>query len=567
MTRILRREFLKHTACGGIGLIAGAKGLSAFAKAPAPSPIITTSAGKVRGVTTSGVHTFKGIPYGASTSGRNRFMPPKAPLPWTEVRDVLNYGAWAMQPVSTTVEADEWRQSEEGQLYRGIVVLPTAVSEECLWLNVWTPGLDDGHKRPVMVWLHGGGFAGGGAQIECSDGTNLACRNDVVVVSLNHRLNIFGHLYLADLGGEKYANSGNVGMLDIVAALRWVHENIESFGGDPGNVTIFGHSGGGSKVNVLMAMPAAVGLFHKAIQMSGPGSKMVSREHATSAAQQLLSKLHIGTTELDRLQEVPAQELLRTMKAVLNDADLDDDETWRQGTCYHMFDPVVDGRSLPQNPFDPTAPASSSQVPLLLGTANEDSRIDAGLRAPLMFSLDKLDESSMSADLKGLGLKSTDAESLIRSYRSRRPGASPADLFSAIASDLEYRRDAILMAERKVALGTAPAYMYLFAWKSPAFRGKYGSAHAFCTPFVFDNVDMAPGLWGQTPDPRRYELASRVSKAWAKFARTGNPSHSSLPDWKPYAVHNRSTMVLNYSCELVADPRAEDRKEIFRIKM
>jgi para-nitrobenzyl esterase len=226
----------------------------------------------------------------------------------------------------------------------------------------------------------------------------------------------------------------------------------------------------------------------------------------------------------------------------------------------------VDGSSLPRHPFDPSAPEISARVPMLLGTASEDSRIDAGLRAPFTFSLDTLDEAGMRVNLKSMGIESAQVDHLIRTFRATRPAASPADLFSAIASELEYRSDAIVMAERKAAQGNAPAYMYLFTWESPALGGKYKSSHSFCLPFVFDNIDAAPGLWGPNPDPRRYELAAKMSQAWVAFARTGNPSHSGLPAWEPYTLHDRATMVLNYSCELVNDPRHEDRVAVQQVR-
>jgi para-nitrobenzyl esterase len=455
-----------------------------------------------------------------------------------------------------------WYSSEEGRLYQGIAVPWNRFSEDCLVLNIWTPELGASAKRPVMVWLHGGGFSSGGANIECSDGTHLSSCCDVVVVSLNHRLNIFGHLYLGDIAGDEYGDSGNVGMLDIVAALRWIRENISQFGGDPENVTIFGHSGGGSKVNVLMAMPAAAGLFHKAIQMSGPGLKMLTREQASRTASGVIERLGMRPSDLSALQTVSATKLLSAMTQVLQEADLTADGTWRNGTWFHMFDPVVDGRSLPHHPFDPPALLIARDVPMMLGTANEDSRLDPGLRASEAISLATLNDAEMRGHLVRFGFSAPEVERVIDVYRSSRPNAGTGDIFSAMASDLEYRSDAVTMAERKSALGEAGVYLYLFAWESPAFGGKYKSAHAFCMPFVFNNVDLAPGLWGQNPDPRRYELARKISRAWTTLAHSERPAAPGLPKWEPYNSLDRPTMVLNYTSELVSDPRHADRVAI-----
>jgi para-nitrobenzyl esterase len=521
------------------------------------APEVETRTGKVRGFRSGEVEIFKGIPYGAPTSGQNRFMPPRQLAPWAGVRDVVEYGNMAMQP-----PPGDWFDpaTDAGRPYDGFGRRPAApTSEDCLVLNVWSPEAVDRHRRPVMVWLHGGGFGFGSGDSGWCDGTNLVHKNDVVVVSLNHRLNIFGHLYLAEIAGPDFADSGNVGVLDIVAALEWVHDNIAAFGGDPGNVTIFGESGGGSKVNVLMAMPAAHGLFHKAIQMSGPGTKMLSSTEATDAAMKALMALGISVGQVDRLQQVPANLLVQTLNTVLQNANLSLDDTWRQGKWYHMFDPVVDGRSLPQHPFHPTAPEISADVPMLCGTCGDESRLDAGLRPPYTFSLDELDDAGLRANLKSMGILDSHAEGLIRAYRETRTGASAADVFSAIATDLEYRIEAITTAERKSALGKAPAYMYLLTWESPASGGKYRCAHGFDLPFVFDNLDKAPGMRGVTSDSRDHELAESISRAWVAFARTGNPNHPGLPQWTPYEPDKRATMILNHRCELVSDPRREDR--------
>jgi len=496
-----------------------------------------------------GVSTFKGIPYGASTSGLNRFMPPNKPGSWAGVRNACDYGPMAMQWWRPSLK--QMIPTDFGRLYKGIFPsAPYRMSEDCLVLNVWSPELGEENNLPVMVWLHGGGFSNGAGDWRWADGTNLARKNGVVVVSLNHRLNVFGHLHLRDIGGTKYSDSGNAGMLDVVAALRWIQDNIASFGGDPGNITIFGQSGGGSKVSALMAMPSSQGLFHKSIQMSGPCLKVLPREEATRTATQVMRQLGFHHSDVDRLQHVPAQQLLKAAEIVANRRGGD---IWRNGAWIDVFSPVVDGRSLTRHPFDPTAPEISARIPMLLGNTGDESRTTAAA------CLKTLDEEGMHAHLNGMGIDSVQADRLIRAYRSSRPSATPADVLCAIISDLEFRMDVIITAERKSALRDASVYMYLFTCESPAFDGKYKSFHGFDIPFVFDNIDSAPELWGQCIDPRSYELAARMSKAWAEFARTGTPNHPGLPEWKPYRVGERATMVLNYSCELVNDPRREDR--------
>jgi para-nitrobenzyl esterase len=420
-------------------------------------------------------------------------------------------------------------------------------SENCLVLNVWTPAVGYGRKRPVMVWCHGGGFSIGMGDGDWFDGTNLARKHDVVVVTINHRLNIFGFLYLGNLGGEKYANSGNVGMLDIVEALQWVRDNIARFGGDPGNVTIFGESGGGAKVSTLMAMPLANGLFHKAIVESGSYYlRAIEREDADRAARNVLTRLNLSPAQLARLHEVSATKLLEAMRntnVFLKDGDL----LGFIGT----FAPVVDGRSLPRHPFDPDAPEVSASVPMIIGTTKDEVR---GIAEPKLFSLDM---AGLRDEVEKRRIADASVDRIIAAYRATRPGASPSDIFFAIATDITLRKNAILQAERKSAQRTASAYMYLFTWETPDVR--YKSCHEMEIPFVFDNLEMAPGLRGMASDPRRYNLAEKMSAAWVAFARTGNPNHPGLPEWKPYDSIDRATMILNYTCETVNDPLREDR--------
>src|SRR5271163_4562939 len=327
-----------------------------------PSPIVEIASGRLRGAHAAGVYAFKGVPYGASTAGPNRFNPPQPPQPWVGVRDALTYAGHALQSPNRA------KRRPELETLLGPADM-TPEGEDCLTLNVWTPGLGDGAKRPVMVWLHGGGFAYGSGNRAVTDGANLARRGDVVVVSINHRLNIFGHLHLADIGGPYWAHSGNAGVLDLIAGLRWVAENIEHFGGDPGNVTIFGESGGGGKVSVLLAMPAARGLFHRAIIQSGAATRVSTRERANALAEAVLNELGVGRNECEQLQAFPAERLLAAIAPASRAVGR---SRWPLLDRYD-FGPVVDGSDLPQHPAEPEAPALSDDIPLMIGGTNEES--------------------------------------------------------------------------------------------------------------------------------------------------------------------------------------------------
>jgi len=531
---IRRREILRSSLVGcGAALAGGAFG---SLLAESAGPIAETNLGKLRGVSDGGVYTFKGIHYGASTEGSMRFMPPVKPASWTGVRDAVNLGPLAPQIMSSAAGGSEIRKAM-GDIYG-----PGEIGEDCLVLNVWTPSLHRG-TRPVMVWLHGGGYTGGSDGSPTYDGTNLAHKRDVVVVGLNHRLNVFGYLYLAELGGAKYADSGNVGMLDIVLALEWVRDNIEHFGGDPANVTIFGESGGGGKVSTLMAMPPAKGLFHKAIVESGSTLKSISREDANKSAERFVAKLGVTPDHIDELQNLPMDRLLDTMRSLTGPNAL-------------RLGPVVDGRSLPRNPFDPDAPAQSANIPLLVGTNGAESALLLGMSDAALFSLN---EADMRARLKAYLRIDDDAklDSIIATYQKDRPGASPSDIYFAITTDRMMRMNAITQAERKVAQGAAPVYMYIFAWQTPILGGRLRSPHGIELSFVFDNTDKTTSLNGDGADLA--PLADKVSGAWAAFARSGNPNIAGLPHWPAYDTTTRATMVFNDECKVEDDPGKNER--------
>jgi para-nitrobenzyl esterase len=537
MSNIDRRTFVGFGALATAGVFVE----SALSTACAPSTtavgssgaIVQTTAGQVRGLVQDKVHTFKGMPYGATTADAGRFMPPAKPQPWNNVRDAFALGPRAPQIFGgepAEVAATDPRE---------------ALGEDCLCLNVWTPSPSDGRRRPVMVWLHGGGYTSGSGSYSMYDGKELARKHDVVAISINHRLNVFGFLYLAEVGGAKYANASNVGMLDIVAALEWVRDNIAAFGGDPGNVTIFGQSGGAGKVSTLMAMPSAKGLFHRAVAQSGSNVRGITRSDANKTAEMVLSKLGLTTNQVDDLQTMPMDRLLSVMRGPGPGAP---------GAL--TLGPVVDGRTLPSSPFEPSAPALSNDIPLLTGTTATEVTFFSNTQ------LDPIDDATFRMRVKELlTVNDAKADKVIAVYRKNRPTSNNIDLFLRMSTDAGFFRQGVdTQAIRKAAAGKTPVYVYRFDWYSPVREGKLKAYHTLEIPFVFDNVDGSPTMTGVGKE--RYALADRMSAAWVAFARTGNPQHPGLPDWPPFNAAQRPTMVFDNDCKLVNDPGGEERASL-----
>lgn len=507
-------------------------------------PVAETAYGKVRGVASAGVQIFKGIPYGASTAGANRFMPPRRPEAWAGVREAIAYAGRSPQAAAAA------QRPELATVWGAVDTLP--VGEDCLTLHVWTPALDNA-KRPIMVWLHGGAFSYGSANSPRYDSTNLARRNDVVVVAVNHRLNIFGHLDLSAVGGDRFAQSGNVGMLDLVAALEWVRDHAARFGGDPGNVTVFGQSGGGGKVSALLAMPGARGLFHKAIVQSGASVRFAERERTTRLADAVLKQLGIAAGQLDALQALP---LARLQEAVAP-AQKTLPRPHHPLLDRYNFGPVIDGRVLPAHPFDPAASALSDDVPIMIGGTKDESAI---FLAPDDAVWNRtLSEEEMRERVAAVAGDATDG--LVAYYKQREPAATPADRLITTLTASNFGVRSTLLAERKAARaqGTsrgASVWMYRFDWETPAFDGRLKSPHSMDVPFVFDTLGV---IGAAHRKPGAQALADRVSTTWATFAHTGDPANKSIPAWPSYTAGTRATMVFDDTCRVAGDPDGDVR--------
>lgn len=509
----------RRTILGAIGVGTAIPGLAAARQAGAAT--VETTGGKVRGAEGDGITVFKGIRYGASTAGAGRFRPP-TPARWSGVFDATQFGD--QSPQIRTPLAD-----------------PGPMSEDCLRINIWTPRLDT-RRRPVMLWFHGGGFEAGSASQPLYDGTNLARRGDVVVATINHRLNVFGHCHLADRLGAEYATSGNVGFLDLVAAMRWVRDNIARFGGDAGNVTIFGQSGGGRKVSLCYASPASDGLFARGIVQSGSHLLVQTPAQAGQLIDLLLTELEIAPDNARRLLDVPVDALVSAQSAAIRKAG-------------YRFEPVLDGRVFTQQPFVPNAPMRSRAVPMMLGTTRTELSNQLGSADPRLFDLPARALPAAVARFVG----AEQAAEAIAVFRRSRPEASPAELFFTIATARGYNLDATIMAEARARAGGAgKTWRYALAWRSPAEDGRRISQHTLDLPFMFDNVAAGARLVGPPTDATA-AMADQMAESWIAFARAGDPNNKHVPTWRPYDLDRRATMIFDVPPRVVDDPWREER--------
>ncbi len=502
--------------------------------------VADTESGKVRGYIQDGIYTWKGIPYAQA----ERFEASRKTEPWEDVRSSLTWGPVCPLENPTTSVSDEVEfvfDHDWGY-----------TSEECLCLNVWSPGINDDKKRPVMVWIHGGGFVAGSSQeLPSYHGENLARKGDVVVVTVNHRLNVLGFLDLSAYG-EKYKHSANVSMLDLVAALEWVQANIENFGGDPDNVMIFGQSGGGAKVNTLMAMPSAEGLFHKAVNQSGSFRMgMLNKEITQRISAEVLKELGLEAEQIDSLQSLPYPALSAAGRNALATVQAQMKEEGKPIIGFGLsWGPSMDEEVLPNQLFSREAFQLSKDIPLLIGTTKNE------FFASLQTGLSEGTEEQIRGYIQNqYGPK---AEAYMEAVQKAYPeDTRPSDLIDV---DVLFRPGAVYQANQKSLLeGGAPVYMYLFTWQSPVMDGKYKAIHCMELPFVFDNVDRCKNMTGGGEEA--HALADKVSRAWINFARHGDPNHEGLPDWPAYNTKNTATMHFDNTCEV----KPQMDKELFEL--
>ncbi len=552
--RLTRREFVARSSAALACSAAFPYGHALAMSATSDFVEVDTQYGRLRGSQSDGLATFKGIPYAGDVSGKGRFKAAPPLQPWTGVRDALQLGAPALQP-------GPQRRNE-----------PPA-DENCLFLNIWTPAAD-GRKRPVMFYSHGGGFTVGSGGAGYQDGASLAHTWDVVVVATNHRLGLMGFLYLGELGGEEYATSGNQGLLDICDGLKWVHQNIAAFGGDPNNVMIFGESGGGAKTSCLYAMPSAAPFFNKASIESGPGIRMMPKDAATETTIMTLKQLGLPKDDWRKLLDVPAAKLLE-VQVELGKQPGGGPLTMsggRKGMGGNArpggFGPVVDGAILPHHPFDPVAPAISKDKPLIVGTNRDETNF-------FFMQNHNIDVFNLTYDTLKERLQKefgANGDLVFDTYRKSRPGDSAPDLYIAISTARMMGLGAITIAERKYAQHAAPVYMYIFVHETdviiPGTQHKLGAAHATEIPYKFNNITPAknppPG------DPQRPDIMSingasgvqaahNMSEMWSTFARTGHPAAKGQPHWPAYTTEKRATMEIDAQCKVVDDPYSLER--------
>jgi para-nitrobenzyl esterase len=502
--------------------------------------------GKVKGYQLRGINYFLGIPYGADTSGPNRFMPPQKPQPWTNVYPVVWWGNSAPQIMDKRYAnayaswADHWNYDD--------------VSEDCLRLNVLTPAINDGKKRPVMVWLHGGGFVNGNAvEQDGYNGENLARKGDIVFVSVNHRLGALGFTNLAGVAGEKFAASGNVGMLDIVAALEWVRDNIANFGGDPGNVTIMGQSGGGAKVTTITAMPAAKGLYHKAVVLSGAGIKSGEKEYSEKLGAYVMKEAGLKPNEADKLQAIPWLEYINIANRAA--AKLAQEAGPATGGMRRGFNPVVDGVVIPQHPYFPEPTPLADGVPMIIcSTLNESSpsRTDAALEN---ITLEEVKEKVKGRSGFSAGMADKASE-VVDAYARVFPDKKPIEIWSMISSN---RQSLVALADAK-SKQSAPVYVAWFCWQPPLFDGRMRAFHCSDICFWYYNTDVMLTHTGGGARPRK--LSEKMSGTLLQFMRTGVPGNGGLPEWPKYSTEKGEVMVLNDISEVKNDPDREARKTL-----
>lgn len=498
--------------------------------------IADTAYGKVKGYILHDVYTFLGIPYGANAYGKNRFMPPVEPEPWEGIKPAVYYGNSAPQimdnrfPNNYSTFVDHWNYDD--------------VSEDCLTINVWTPGINDSGKRPVLVWLHGGGYTNGnGIEQDGYHGANLSKHGNIVFCSINHRLGPIGFSDLSGVGGEKYKHSGNVGMLDIIASLKWVNKNIANFGGDPNNVTIIGQSGGGAKVCTVLAMPEAKGLVHKGVALSGSTTRALSQDYSRKLGEYILQEAGLTKDNIDKLQYIPWREYIDIANAA---AARLNKEMGTSGMMRGGFAPVADGIHLPKDTFYSDADGFASSIPLMISTTFHEwspSRTDP--------EIEKMNMDELVERVKAI--RGEKAPQIVEAYAKAFPKAKPIELFALILSS---RQGAITTAEAKLKQ-KAPVYMAWFGWEPPLFNNRMRAFHCLDICFWFRNTDLMVTHTGGGARPRK--LANKMSEALLNFMKKGDPSGGELPKWPRYTSEKGEVMILNDVCEVKNDPDREAR--------